>query len=54
MKTYMVKFENRPNWNTENDLHDDSQWVVTEEELKQLAIEWGMEQEELLEQVEEI
>jgi hypothetical protein len=54
MKSYMVKFEKRPDWNNENDLHDDSQWIVTEQELKELAEAWNIKIDELMEDVEEI
>lgn len=53
MKKYIVKFENREMWNTEEDIHDESKWIVSEEDISRLAIEWGKDIAELMEQVEE-
>ena len=30
---YIVKFEHRPEWGNFTDLHDESQWIVTEQEI---------------------
>lgn len=54
MKKYIVNYENREMWNTENDINNDSLWVVDEREIKRLAVEWGVDVDELMEQVEEI
>lgn len=54
MKSYMVKFENRWQWNREKDLHDNSQWIVTENELQELAEAWGIDVDDLKGDVEEI
>lgn len=54
MKNYSVKFENRANWNTENDVNNESAWIVSEAEIKSLSAEWGVDVDELIEQVEEI
>ena len=54
MKKYVVNFENREHWNSMEDVHDDKKWVVTMGEIKNLANSWGVEIEELMEQVEEI
>ena len=54
MKNYSVKFENRANWNTENDVNNESAWIVSEVEIQNLAAEWGVDVDELMEQVEEI
>ena len=49
---YIVKMEYRENWNTMNDLGDDSKWIVDEKEIERLAKGWGVPVEELMEQVE--
>lgn len=55
MKKYIIKMEHRADWNPlEGDLHNDKDWIVTEKEIKELAVAWGKEKEELLEEVEEI
>lgn len=54
MKKYIVKYENRVNWNTENDINNDELWIVDENEIKCLAVEWGVDVDELMEQVDEI
>jgi hypothetical protein len=54
MKKYIVNYENREMWNTENDINNDELWIVTEQEIKRLAVEWGVDVDELIEQVEEI
>lgn len=52
MKKYIVKFEYRTSWNTLNDIHDDSQWIVTDREIETLAEQWGRSVAELLEQID--
>lgn len=54
MKKYIVIYENREMWNTENDINNDCLWVVDEREIKRLAVEWGVDVDELMSQVEEI
>ena len=54
MKKYIVNYENRVNWNTENDINNDELWIVDENEIKRLAVEWGVDVDELMEQVDEI
>lgn len=49
---YIVKFEYRPEWNTENNPNIDADWIVTEHEITRLSIEWGTSKSELMEQVE--
>lgn len=53
MKHYIVKREYREAWNTENDVNNDAEWIVTEVEIDRLATEWGKDKAELLKQVEE-
>lgn len=53
MKKYTVNYENRAEWNTENDINNEALWTVTEADLDRLAVEWGKDKAELLEQVTE-
>lgn len=50
---YIVKFEYRPEWGNFCDLHDDTQWIVTEQEIADFAIAWDVPISELMEQVDE-
>jgi len=50
---YIVKREYREAWNSENDVDNDEEWIVTDAEIERLAIEWGKDKAELMEQVEE-
>ena len=49
---YIVKFEHRPEWGNFTDLHDESQWIVTEQEINDFAAAWDVPKSELMEQVE--
>ena len=49
---YIVKFEHRPEWNAENNPNVDANWIVDEQEIDRLAIEWGIKKSALMEQVE--
>lgn len=51
---YIVNYECREKWNTENDINNDDLWIVDDQEIKRLATEWGVDIDELMEQVEEI
>lgn len=53
MKQHIVMQEYREAWNNEIDVNNDSAWIVTEAEIERLAIEWGMDKAELMEQVKE-
>ncbi len=53
MKRYIVDYDHRSEWNTENDPNDEKLWIITDEEIDRLAIEWGKSRDELLEQVTE-
>ena len=56
MKKYIVLREYRAGlatWNAVNDIDDDSLWVVTEEEIERLAVEWGKDKADLMAQVKE-
>lgn len=50
---YIVKFEYRPEWGNFCDLYDNSQWIVTEQEIADFAIAWDVPKSELMEQVDE-
>ena len=50
---YIVKFEHRVNWSNFEDINDDNDWVVTEKDIEDMAIGWGKDKAELMEQVEE-
>ncbi len=55
MKKYIIKMEYRADWNpVEGDLRNDNDWIVTANEIEELAAAWGKEKEELMEEVEEI
>ena len=53
MKKYIVKREYREAWNTENDVNNEAEWIVTDEEISRLAGDWGKNKSELMEQVQE-
>ena len=54
MKKYIVKFEHRVNWSNFGDINDDNDWIVTEKDIEDMAIGWGKDKAELMEQVEEM
>lgn len=49
---YIVKFGNRTAWNSQEDPNNEDAWVVTEDEIRRLSLEWDKPIEELMEQVE--
>lgn len=51
---YIVKFEHRPEWGNFCDLHDDSQWIVTKQEIADFAVAWDVPISELMKQVDEM
>lgn len=53
MKQYLVMREYRAEWNAEYDINNDAEWIVTDAEIERLAIEWGKDKVELMEQVKE-
>lgn len=53
MKQYLVIREYRAEWNTEGDINNDAEWIVTDAEIERLAIEWGKDKAELMGQVKE-
>ena len=56
MKKYLINEEYRLNWSDcgDLDLHNDTDWIVTEKDIEELAIGWGKDKAELMEQVTEI
>ena len=50
MKKYLILKEYREYWGTD-DIYDETKWIVDKKEIEQLAFEWDVDIEELMQQV---
>jgi hypothetical protein len=54
MAKYIILRDYRAQWNAEQDIYDDAKWIVDDAEIARLSTEWGIGQDALVDQVQDI